>query len=44
MIALASPFFDGTATPMISAIALCGIAALILSRLTAAKVAEHQPG
>ena len=44
MIAVASPFFDGTATPMITAIALCGIAAFILSRLTAAKAAAHQPG
>ncbi len=34
MIAAASPFFDGTATPMIAAIALCGVAAFILSRLT----------
>jgi len=33
MIALASPFFDGTATPMVTAIALCGIAAFLLSRL-----------
>ncbi|MEX3010255.1 multidrug effflux MFS transporter [Hoeflea sp. TYP-13] len=44
MIAAASPFFDGTATPMIAAIALCGIGALILSRLTVAKFAAHQPG
>lgn len=44
MIAVASPFFDGTATPMITAIALCGIAAFILSRLTAAKATAHQPG
>ncbi|MCY6379185.1 multidrug effflux MFS transporter [Hoeflea prorocentri] len=33
MIAAASPFFDGTATPMIAAITLCGIAAFVLSRL-----------
>lgn len=33
MIVLASPFFDGTATPMVAAIALCGIAAFILARL-----------
>ncbi|MEM9105118.1 MAG: multidrug effflux MFS transporter [Pseudomonadota bacterium] len=43
MIALASPFFDGTATPMITAIALCGVAALILSRLKVVRtVAEPQ--
>ncbi|MEP3276537.1 MAG: multidrug effflux MFS transporter [Stappiaceae bacterium] len=33
MIALASPFFNGTATPMVATIALCGLAALVLSRL-----------
>ncbi len=33
MIVLASPFFDGTATPMVAAIALCGIAAFILARM-----------
>ena len=32
MIALASPFFDGTATPMVAAIALCALVALALSR------------
>ena len=33
MIALAGPFFDGTATPMLITIALCALAALVLSRL-----------
>ncbi|WP_371153883.1 multidrug effflux MFS transporter [Jannaschia sp. 2305UL9-9] len=33
MAAAAAPFFDGTATPMILTIALCGVIALILSRL-----------
>ena len=30
--ALAAPFFDGTATPMVGAIALCGLAAFALTR------------
>jgi DHA1 family bicyclomycin/chloramphenicol resistance-like MFS transporter len=30
MIGLASPFFDGTALPMIAAIAICGLLALSL--------------
>lgn len=33
MITLSAPFFDGTATPMIAAIALCGVLALVMSRL-----------
>lgn len=33
MVAATGPFFDGTATPMLGAIALCGLLALILSRL-----------
>jgi DHA1 family bicyclomycin/chloramphenicol resistance-like MFS transporter len=33
IIALAGPFFNGTATPMVVAIALCALATLILSRL-----------
>lgn len=33
MIAAAGPFFDGTATPMLGAIALCGVIAFALSRL-----------
>jgi DHA1 family bicyclomycin/chloramphenicol resistance-like MFS transporter len=32
MIALASPFFDGTALPMVAAIAICGAAVFTLSR------------
>ncbi|MGP1396663.1 MAG: multidrug effflux MFS transporter [Inquilinaceae bacterium] len=37
MIVIAAPFFDGTATPMIATIALCGLIALILSRLAVAR-------
>jgi DHA1 family bicyclomycin/chloramphenicol resistance-like MFS transporter len=37
MIALSGPFFDGTATPMLGAIALCGLLALALSRLALAR-------
>jgi len=33
MIAATAPFFDGTALPMLGAIALCGVIALALSRL-----------
>ncbi|MCZ8152487.1 MAG: multidrug effflux MFS transporter [Rhodobacteraceae bacterium] len=33
MIAATGPFFDGTALPMLAAIALCGVLALILSRV-----------
>jgi DHA1 family bicyclomycin/chloramphenicol resistance-like MFS transporter len=33
MIALTAPFFDGTALPMLAAIALCGVLAFGLSRL-----------
>ncbi|MFO1209771.1 MAG: multidrug effflux MFS transporter [Amaricoccus sp.] len=34
MIALAGPFFDGTATPMVAAIALCGLLATAAAALT----------
>lgn len=34
MIAAAGPFFDGTATPMIAVIALCGVLAFALTLLT----------
>jgi len=34
MIAIASLFFNGTPLPMVTIIALCAIAALILARLT----------
>lgn len=37
MISLTGPFFDGTVVPMLAAIALCGLAALILSRLVLGK-------
>ena len=37
MVAATGPFFDGTATPMLGAIALCGLLALILSRLALAR-------
>jgi DHA1 family bicyclomycin/chloramphenicol resistance-like MFS transporter len=37
MIAATGPFFDGTATPMLAAIALCGVLALLLSRLALAR-------
>jgi DHA1 family bicyclomycin/chloramphenicol resistance-like MFS transporter len=39
MIAAAGPFFDGTATPMLGAIALCGVLAFALSRLVASRQA-----
>ncbi|WP_309667995.1 multidrug effflux MFS transporter [Tabrizicola sp.] len=35
MIALTGPFFDGTVTPMLAAIAVCGVLAFALSRLVA---------
>ena len=37
MIAAAGPFFDGTATPMLGAIALCGVLVLGLSRVVLAR-------
>lgn len=39
MIAAVGPFFDGTATPMLGAIALCGVLVLALSRLVRARQA-----
>lgn len=39
MIAAAGPFFDGTVTPMLGAIALCGALALALSRLVSSRQA-----
>ncbi len=39
MIAAAGPFFDGSATPMLGAIALCGLLVLGLSRLVASRQA-----
>jgi DHA1 family bicyclomycin/chloramphenicol resistance-like MFS transporter len=39
MIAVSGPFFDGTVVPMLAAIAVCGVAALILSRVPRPAVA-----
>lgn len=39
MAAAASPFFDGTATPMVLTIALCGVIAFALSRLVPVQAA-----
>jgi DHA1 family bicyclomycin/chloramphenicol resistance-like MFS transporter len=39
MIAAVGPFFDGTATPMLAAIALCGVLVLALSRLVRSRQA-----
>lgn len=36
MITIASPFFDGTATPMVATIAACGAVAFLISRLVLA--------
>ena len=36
MIAASGPFFDGTAVPMLGAIALCGVLAFVLSRVALA--------
>lgn len=36
MIVVAGPFFDGTAAPMLGAIAVCGVAAFALSRVVVA--------
>ncbi|QQA44432.1 multidrug effflux MFS transporter [Pelagovum pacificum] len=38
MIAVSSPFFDGTATPMIAAIAVCGWVAMILTLIVLPKI------
>lgn len=37
MVAATGPFFDGTATPMLGAIALCGLLVLVLSRVALAR-------
>ncbi|HEY6918914.1 MAG TPA: multidrug effflux MFS transporter [Tabrizicola sp.] len=39
MIVAAGPFFDGTATPMLGAIALCGVLVLALSRVVRSRQA-----
>jgi MFS transporter, DHA1 family, multidrug resistance protein len=44
MIAAAGPFFDGTVTPMLGAIALCGVLVLALSRLVAGRQAAAVSG
>ncbi|MBO6637399.1 MAG: multidrug effflux MFS transporter [Roseitalea sp.] len=38
MIMLAAPFFDGTALPMVGAIALCGVIAFVIARLVLARI------
>ncbi len=45
MISAASPFFDGTATPMVATIALCAAAAFVLARVLFARPlkAEDNP-
>ena len=43
MIAISEPFFDGTAQPMVTVIALCAIAAFALSRVTIRKGVVEQP-
>ncbi len=42
MIVLTGLFFDGTALPMVAAIALCAVAALVLVLLTLGRVARSQ--
>lgn len=42
MIMLAAPFFDGTALPMVAAIALCGIIAFVISRLVLARIGKQE--
>jgi DHA1 family bicyclomycin/chloramphenicol resistance-like MFS transporter len=41
MIAAAGPFFDGTATPMVAAIALCGVLATVAAGLTLARLGRR---
>ena len=41
MIGVTGLFFDGTATPMIAAIALCAVGAFVLSRLTLPRLAAQ---
>ena len=43
MIAVTGLFFDGTALPMVAAIALCAVAALVLALLVLGRVARGQP-
>lgn len=42
MITLAAPFFDGTALPMVAAIALCGIIAFVISRLVLSRIGRQE--
>ncbi len=44
MIALASPFFDGTALPMVTAITLCAACAFILARMVLPKARTAEQG
>jgi DHA1 family bicyclomycin/chloramphenicol resistance-like MFS transporter len=41
-IGVSSPFFDGSALPMITAIALCSIAAFLLARITMPRLRQQQ--
>ena len=43
-IVLASPFFDGTALPMVAAIALCAVVAFVLSCLVMSRAAASSQG
>lgn len=40
MVLVASPFFDGTAIPMVVAISICGLLAFILAKLVLGKAAQ----
>lgn len=44
MVALTGPFFDGTALPMVTAIALCGVLALMIALGTFRRMAEGARG
>ncbi|GAB5430585.1 MAG: multidrug effflux MFS transporter [Devosia indica] len=44
MITAAAPFFDGTVLPMVTAIAICGVAAFIVSRLVLARMDRQRAG
>ncbi len=43
MIALTGPFFDGTPLPMIAAIALCAVIALVLAVLVLGRTVAAEP-
>lgn len=42
MITVASPFFNGTALPMVAAIALCSVIAFFMSRLALGRIRQYQ--